>query len=61
MQGNDPPEESGGLPDDGERTADNGRQSDGEHSRNLRRSTAVLEIDAHGRVQWRHLQETWMT
>ena len=35
------------------------RQSDGEQNRNLRRSTAVLEIDAHGRVQWRHLQETF--
>ena len=37
----------------------NERQSDGEHSLNLRRSTAVLEIDAHGKVQWRHLQETF--
>jgi hypothetical protein len=35
------------------------RQSDGEHNRNVRRSTAVLEIDAHGNVQWRHLQETF--
>jgi hypothetical protein len=39
----------------------NERQSDGEHSLNLRRSTAVLEIDAHGKVQWRHLQETFCT
>ncbi|SDG79119.1 hypothetical protein SAMN05216466_105193 [Paraburkholderia phenazinium] len=37
----------------------NERQSDGEHSRNLRRSTAVLEMDAHGTVRWLHLQETF--
>ncbi|MGF6243024.1 MULTISPECIES: DUF4440 domain-containing protein [Paraburkholderia] len=37
------------------------RQSDGEARRNLRRSTAVLEMDAHGKVQWRHLQETFCT
>jgi hypothetical protein len=37
----------------------NERQSDGEQNRNLRRSTAVLEIDARGLVQWRHLQETF--
>ncbi|WP_144157677.1 nuclear transport factor 2 family protein [Paraburkholderia sp. BCC1885] len=35
------------------------RQSDGEHNRNVRRSTAVLELDAHGTVRWRHLQETF--
>ena len=35
------------------------RQSDGEHGCNVRRSTAVLEMDAHGKVQWRHLQETF--
>ena len=34
-------------------------QSEGEQNRNLRRSTAVLEIAAHGKVQWRHLQETF--
>jgi hypothetical protein len=37
----------------------NERQSDGAQSGNLRRSTAVLAIDAHGKVQWRHLQETF--
>jgi hypothetical protein len=36
-------------------------QWDGGHAANVRRSTAVLEIDAHGRVQWRHLQETFCT
>ena len=28
---------------------------------NVRRSTAVLELDAHGKVIWRHLQETFCT
>jgi hypothetical protein len=36
----------------------NERQSDG-GERNLRRSTAVLEMDAHGTVRWLHLQETF--
>jgi len=35
------------------------RQTDGGLNLNLRRSTAVLEIDAHGTVLWRHLQETF--
>lgn len=39
----------------------NERQSDGARNRNLRRSTAVLEIDAHGTVRWLHLQETFYT
>ncbi|MEW6342355.1 MAG: DUF4440 domain-containing protein [Paraburkholderia sp.] len=36
----------------------NERQSDG-GERNLRRSTAVLEMDAHATVRWLHLQETF--
>jgi hypothetical protein len=34
-------------------------QSDGHGKRTLRRSTAVLELDAQGKVMWRHLQETF--
>lgn len=26
---------------------------------NVRRSTAVMDLDAHGKVTWRHLQETF--
>jgi hypothetical protein len=28
---------------------------------NVRRSTAVLDLDAHGKVTWRHLHETFCT
>jgi hypothetical protein len=37
----------------------NEHQSDGHGKRTLRRSTAVLELDAQGTVMWRHLQETF--
>jgi hypothetical protein len=37
----------------------NEHQSDGQGKRTLRRSTAVLELDAQGKVMWRHLQETF--
>jgi hypothetical protein len=37
----------------------NEHQSDGQGKRTLRRSTAVLERDAQGKVMWRHLQETF--
>jgi hypothetical protein len=37
----------------------NEHQSDGQGKRTLRRSTAVLECDAQGKVRWRHLQETF--
>lgn len=37
----------------------NERQSDGQGKRTLRRSTAVLELNAQGKVRWRHLQETF--
>jgi hypothetical protein len=35
------------------------RQSDGDVTLNLRRSTVVFERDAHGNVLCRHLQETF--
>nr|WKF58324.1 hypothetical protein HUO10_002822 [Paraburkholderia busanensis] len=34
-------------------------QRDGAGNANVRRSTAVMEIDAQGKVMWRHLQETF--
>jgi len=39
----------------------NEHQADGKGKCTLRRSTAVLEIDAQGKVLWRHLQETFCT
>ncbi|AJZ59405.1 hypothetical protein OI25_1021 [Paraburkholderia fungorum] len=36
-------------------------QRDSAGNANVRRSTAVLELDAHGKVMWRHLQETFCT
>ena len=33
-------------------------QRDNSGFANVRRSTAVMELDAHGKVTWRHLQET---
>ncbi|OAJ62804.1 hypothetical protein A6V36_20790 [Paraburkholderia ginsengiterrae] len=34
-------------------------QRDGAGNANVRRSTAVMDLDAHGKVMWRHLQETF--
>jgi hypothetical protein len=34
-------------------------QRDGAGNANVRRSTAVLDLDAHGKVTWRHLHETF--
>ncbi|MGF6769216.1 hypothetical protein P3T18_001686 [Paraburkholderia sp. GAS199] len=36
-------------------------QRDDTGTANVRRSTAVMEVDAHGLVRWRHLQETFCT
>lgn len=36
-------------------------QRDNAGNANVRRSIAVMEIDAHGKVAWRHLQETFCT
>lgn len=36
-------------------------QRDNAGNANVRRSTAVMELDAHGKVTWRHLQETACT
>lgn len=36
-------------------------QRDNAGNANVRRSTAVMDIDAHGKVTWRHLQETSCT
>jgi hypothetical protein len=36
-------------------------QRDSAGNANVRRSTAVMDIDAHGKVTWRHLQETFCT
>ncbi|AXE91323.1 DUF4440 domain-containing protein [Paraburkholderia sp. 22099] len=36
-------------------------QRDNAGNANVRRSTAVMNLDAHGRVTWRHLQETFCT
>jgi hypothetical protein len=36
-------------------------QRDNAGNANVRRSTAVMELDAHGKVTWRHLQETFCT
>ena len=36
-------------------------QRDGAGNANVRRSTAVMDLDAHGKVTWRHLQETFCT
>ncbi|MFP3565226.1 hypothetical protein [Paraburkholderia sp. SIMBA_030] len=36
-------------------------QRDNAGNANVRRSTAVMDIDAHGKVTWRHLQETFCT
>ncbi|WP_341313228.1 hypothetical protein WN982_17795 [Paraburkholderia sp. IMGN_8] len=36
-------------------------QRDDAGNANVRRSTAVMDIDAHGKVTWRHLQETFCT
>jgi hypothetical protein len=36
-------------------------QRDGAGNANVRRSTAVLDLDAHGKVTWRHLHETFCT
>ncbi|RKT26060.1 hypothetical protein B0G69_1792 [Paraburkholderia sp. RAU2J] len=36
-------------------------QRDGAGNANVRRSTAVLDLDAHGKVTWRHLHETYCT
>jgi hypothetical protein len=36
-------------------------QRDREGNANVRRSTAVLDRDAQGKVTWRHLQETFCT
>lgn len=36
-------------------------QRDNAGNANVRRSTAVMELDAHGKVVWRHLQETFCT
>jgi len=33
-------------------------QRDDAGNANVRRSTAVMDLDAHGKVMWRHLQET---
>ena len=33
-------------------------QRDNAGNANVRRSTAVMDLDAHGKVTWRHLQET---
>lgn len=34
-------------------------QRDGAGNANVRRSTAVMELNAQGKVMWRHLQETF--
>ena len=34
-------------------------QRDNAGNANVRRSTAVLDLDAHGNVTWRHLHETY--
>lgn len=34
-------------------------QRDNTGNANVRRSTAVMDLDAHGKVTWRHLQETF--
>ncbi|HEX7907923.1 MAG TPA: hypothetical protein VF534_07505 [Paraburkholderia sp.] len=34
-------------------------QRDDAGNANVRRSTAVMDLDAHGKVMWRHLQETF--
>ncbi|QQC62543.1 hypothetical protein [Paraburkholderia ginsengisoli] len=34
-------------------------QRDGAGNANVRHSTAVLDLDAHGKVTWRHLHETF--
>jgi hypothetical protein len=36
-------------------------QRDNAGNANVRRSTAVMELDAQGKVMWRHLQETFCT
>jgi hypothetical protein len=36
-------------------------QRDKAGNANVRRSTAVMELNAHGKVMWRHLQETFCT
>ena len=36
-------------------------QRDNAGNANVRRSTAVMELDAHGKVAWRHLHETFCT
>ncbi|MFM0718729.1 nuclear transport factor 2 family protein [Paraburkholderia strydomiana] len=36
-------------------------QRDGAGNANVRRSTAVLDLDAHGKVTWCHLHETYCT
>ncbi|MEA3082593.1 MAG: hypothetical protein QOC89_290 [Paraburkholderia sp.] len=36
-------------------------QRDNTGNANVRRSTAVMDLDAHGKVTWRHLQETFCT
>ncbi|CAB3810413.1 hypothetical protein [Paraburkholderia fynbosensis] len=36
-------------------------QRDGAGNANVRRSTAVLDLAAHGKVTWRHLHETYCT
>jgi hypothetical protein len=36
-------------------------QRDNAGNANVRRSTAVMELDAHGKVVWRHLHETFCT
>ena len=36
-------------------------QRDNAGNANVRRSTAVMDLDAHGKVTWRHLQETFCT
>jgi hypothetical protein len=36
-------------------------QRDGAGNANVRRSTAVLDLDEHGKVTWRHLHETYCT
>ncbi|MFM0203035.1 hypothetical protein PQR53_24550 [Paraburkholderia fungorum] len=36
-------------------------QRDNTGNANVRRSTAVMDLDAQGKVTWRHLQETFCT
>jgi hypothetical protein len=36
-------------------------QRDNTGNANVRRSTAVMDLDTHGKVTWRHLQETFCT